>query len=95
MTQLFRLATGGVIARSRRLAFEFDGTKFEGHPGDTLASALLGAGVAVVGRSFKTHRPRGVRGHWVEEPNAFFDLTRDGRREPNARATTSSSMSNA
>ena len=42
----------------------------------------------VVGRSFKYHRPRGVFGHRVEEPNAIFDISRDGRREPNARATT-------
>jgi sarcosine oxidase subunit alpha len=83
-----RLANGGAIDRARAIPFSFDGKAYQGYAGDTLASALLGAGVAVVGRSFKTHRPRGVRGHWVEEPNAFFDLTRDGRREPNARATT-------
>ena len=83
-----RLASGGAIDRARAIPFTFDGRAYSGYAGDTLASALLGAGVAVVGRSFKTHRPRGVRGHWVEEPNAFFDLTRDGRREPNARATT-------
>ena len=83
-----RLASGGAIDRARPISFSFDGRVYSGYAGDTLASALLGAGVAVVGRSFKTHRPRGVRGHWVEEPNAFFDLTRDGRREPNARATT-------
>ncbi len=83
-----RLATGGAIDRARPIPFTFDGRAYVGYAGDTLASALLGAGVAVVGRSFKTHRPRGVWGHWVEEPNAFVDLTRDGRREPNARATT-------
>jgi NADPH-dependent 2,4-dienoyl-CoA reductase/sulfur reductase-like enzyme len=83
-----RLATGGAIDRARPIPFSFDGRAYHGYAGDTLASALLGAGVAVVGRSFKYHRPRGVWGHWVEEPNALFDLTRDGRREPNARATT-------
>jgi sarcosine oxidase, subunit alpha len=83
-----RLASGGAIDRARAIPFTFDGRAYSGYAGDTLASALLGAGVAVVGRSFKTHRPRGIRGHWVEEPNAFFDVTRDGRREPNARATT-------
>ena len=31
-----------------------------GYAGDTLASALLANGVAIVGRSFKLHRPRGV-----------------------------------
>ena len=83
-----RLPAGGAIDRARPIPFTFDGRAYVGYAGDTLASALLGAGVAVVGRSFKYHRPRGVYGHWVEEPNAIFDLTRDGRREPNARATT-------
>jgi sarcosine oxidase subunit alpha len=83
-----RLATGGAIDRARPIPFTFDGRAYVGFSGDTLASALLGAGVAIVGRSFKTHRPRGIWGHWFEEPNAFVDLTRDGRREPNARATT-------
>ena len=88
MTQLFRLATGGVIARSRRLAFEFDGTKFEGHPGDTLASALLANGVHFVARSFKLHRPRGIFTAGSEEPNALVQLARGARTEPNVRATT-------
>jgi len=83
-----RLPAGGAIDRARPIPFTFDGRAYVGYDGDTLASALLGAGVAVVGRSFKYHRPRGVWGHWVEEPNAFVDLTRDGHREPNARATT-------
>ena len=83
-----RLSVGGAIDRARPIPFSFDGRAYVGYAGDTLASALLGAGVAVVGRSFKYHRPRGVWGHWVEEPNAIVDLVRDGRREPNARATT-------
>ena len=60
MTQPFRLESGGVITRSRRLAFEFDGARFEGHLGDTLASALLANGIHFVARSFKYHRPRGI-----------------------------------
>jgi sarcosine oxidase, subunit alpha len=84
-----RLASGGAIDRSRPLSFTFDGRAIVGYAGDTVASALLGAGVGVVARSFKYHRPRGIFGHWVEEPNAIFDIVRDGRREPNARATTS------
>ncbi|MEO8675982.1 MAG: 2Fe-2S iron-sulfur cluster-binding protein [Casimicrobiaceae bacterium] len=88
MTQSFRLGTGGVITRSRRLAFEFDGTKFEGHPGDTLASALLANGVHFVARSFKYHRPRGIFTAGSEEPNALVQLARGARTEPNARATT-------
>ncbi|MGD0640521.1 MAG: sarcosine oxidase subunit alpha family protein [Roseiarcus sp.] len=83
-----RLATGGAIDRARPIPFTFDGRAYVGFAGDTLASALLGAGVAIVGRSFKYHRPRGVWGHWVEEPNAIVDVVRHGRREPNALATT-------
>ena len=83
-----RSAQGGRIDRSRRLAFTFDGVRYEGHPGDTLASALLANGVHLMGRSFKYHRPRGVLGSGVEEPNALFGVTRGpGRFEPNQRAT--------
>ena len=60
MTQEFRLAQGGRIDRGRTLSFHFDGRRYEGHPGDTLASALLANGVRLVGRSFKFHRPRGI-----------------------------------
>lgn len=41
MRQLFRLPNGGRIDRSRTLQFVFDGRHYQGHPGDTLASALL------------------------------------------------------
>ncbi|TMH22745.1 MAG: sarcosine oxidase subunit alpha family protein [Betaproteobacteria bacterium] len=88
MTQSFRLAAGGIVDRSRRFAFEFDGTHYEGHPGDTLASALLANGVHFVARSFKYHRPRGIHGAGSEEPNALVQLSRGARTEPNVRATT-------
>ncbi|TIT17997.1 MAG: hypothetical protein E5W86_22155, partial [Mesorhizobium sp.] len=65
-----RLA-GGLIDRSRTLNFSFDGKRYQGHPGDTLASALLANGVRLVGRSFKYHRPRGVLSAGSEEPNAI------------------------
>jgi sarcosine oxidase subunit alpha len=58
--QVNRLAQGGAVDRSRSVSFTFDGSRFEGHPGDTLASALLANDVKIVGRSFKYHRPRGV-----------------------------------
>ena len=83
-----RLASGGVVDRTLAVGFSFDGRHYTGHPGDTLASALLAAGVRIVGRSSKYHRPRGIWGAWVEEPNAIFDLVRDGVRTPNCRATT-------
>ncbi|MEM1316482.1 MAG: 2Fe-2S iron-sulfur cluster-binding protein, partial [Pseudomonadota bacterium] len=46
-----RLAQGGLIDRSQALSFRFDGRRIAAHPGDTVASALLAAGVRLVGRS--------------------------------------------
>ncbi|BCG84183.1 sarcosine oxidase subunit alpha [Mesorhizobium sp. 113-3-9] len=83
-----RLATGGsAIDRSRPIRFSFDGATVDGFAGDTIASALLAGDVAVVGRSFKYHRPRGIWGAGVEEPNALVDVG-GPRATPNTRATT-------
>ena len=79
--------SGGEIDRSRALRFTFDGRAYEGHPGDTLASALLANGVRLMGRSFKYHRPRGVFSAGSEEPNALVTLRSGARAEPNTRAT--------
>ncbi len=87
MTQPQRLPTGGLIDRTRTLAFGFNGRAYQGFEGDTLASALLANGVHLVGRSLKYHRPRGIVGHGAEEPNALVRLVSDGGDEPNARAT--------
>ncbi|MET0868955.1 MAG: sarcosine oxidase subunit alpha family protein [Pseudorhodoplanes sp.] len=84
----FRLANGGRIDRSRPLTFTFDGERYRGFQGDTLASALLANGVRLVGRSFKYHRPRGILSAGSEEPNALAELRHGARREPNTRATT-------
>lgn len=85
--QPFRLASGGLVDRGVTLGFAFDGVRYTGHPGDTLASALLANGVRLVGRSFKYHRPRGILGAGPEEPNALVELRTGARREPNTRAT--------
>ena len=69
-----RMAQGGRIDRDRVLHFRFDGRDMTGHPGDTLASALLANGVRIVTRSFKYHRPRGIMGAGVEEPAALVAL---------------------
>ncbi len=82
-----RLATAGLIDRSQVVSFRFDGRRYSGFSGDTLASALLGAGVRLVGRSFKYHRPRGVLTGGSEEPNALVELRSGARREANTRAT--------
>ncbi|MBV9018979.1 MAG: (2Fe-2S)-binding protein, partial [Alphaproteobacteria bacterium] len=87
MTQPFRLPTGGQIDRSQVLRFTFDGRDYEGHPGDTLASALIANGVRLLARSFKYHRPRGVFSAGMEEPSALVQLETSGFTEPNRRAT--------
>jgi methylglutamate dehydrogenase subunit C len=84
----FRLDRGGRIDRSRRLGFRFDGRLYDGHPGDTLASALLASGVRLMGRSFKYHRPRGVVAAGPEEPCALVELRTGARREANVPMTT-------
>ncbi|HEX2117308.1 MAG TPA: 2Fe-2S iron-sulfur cluster-binding protein, partial [Alphaproteobacteria bacterium] len=85
--QPHRLPSGGRIDRGRTLRFTFDGRPYEGHPGDTLASALLANGVRLVGRSFKYHRKRGIYSAGPEEPNALVRLRDGARAEPNTRAT--------
>ena len=84
----FRLETGGLVDRSKRLGFRFDGTAHTGFAGDSLASALLASGVRLTGRSFKYHRPRGILGIWNDEPNALVTLRDGTRHEPNIAATT-------
>ena len=86
MSQINRI-DGGQIDRSRTLRFTFDGKSYDGHPGDTLASALLANGVRLMGRSFKYHRPRGPLSAGSEEPNALVELRTGARQEPNTRAT--------
>jgi sarcosine oxidase subunit alpha len=87
-----RLPQGGRIDRKRPIAFTLDGRRLEGFAGDTLASALMAAGVTLVGRSFKLHRPRGLLSAGVEEPNALFTLGEGDRREPNIPATMTDLM---
>ncbi|MBL8574274.1 MAG: sarcosine oxidase subunit alpha family protein [Hyphomicrobiaceae bacterium] len=83
-----RLAQGGLIDRAKPLQFTFDGKRYSGFAGDTLASALIANDVRLVARSFKYHRPRGIVTAGSEEPNALVELRDGARREPNSRATT-------
>jgi sarcosine oxidase subunit alpha len=84
----WRLPNGGEIDRTNPLSFSFDGRAVNGFEGDTIASALLASNVGIVGRSFKYHRPRGVWGAGVEEPNAIVDVLDGPKPAPNVRATT-------
>jgi len=88
MSQNFRLDKVGYVNKDKKISFKFNGKKYFGYEGDTLASALLANGVHLVGRSFKYHRPRGFLGVNVEEPNAQVQLYSGAKTEPNATATT-------
>ena len=86
--QTHRLQQGGRIDRSRTLSFTFNGKQYQGHAGDTLASALLANGVDIVNRSFKYSRPRGIVAAGAEEPNALVQLgSTEAAQVPNVRAT--------
>ncbi|MHA1153448.1 MAG: 2Fe-2S iron-sulfur cluster-binding protein, partial [Alphaproteobacteria bacterium] len=87
MTQRFRLPEGGLIDRGIPLGFRFNGTRYKGYAGDSLASALLANGVHLVGRSFKYHRPRGIFSAGAEEQNALMQLGAGARSDANMRAT--------
>ena len=82
-----RLSGRGLIDRERTVTFTFDGRRVEAHPGDTVASALLAAGIRLVGRSFKYHRPRGIVTAGSEEPTALVTVGRGATQRPNTRAT--------
>jgi sarcosine oxidase subunit alpha len=78
---------GRRLDRSRPLSFVFNGDRYSGYAGDTLASALLANGVSLVGRSFKLHRPRGIFSCGVEEPSGLVDVSTGATRTANLRAT--------
>jgi sarcosine oxidase, subunit alpha len=86
--QPFRRADGGRIDRGKTLGFTFNGRRYEGHAGDTLASALLANGVRLVGRSFKYHRPRGILSAGADDPNSWVQIGEGAREVPNVPATT-------
>ncbi len=76
-TQSHRLPGGGRIDRSRVLRFTVDDVDYAGHPGDTVASALLANGRIEVGPSLYRGRPRGIVGAGTEEPNALLQVGGD------------------
>ena len=80
-SQNARLAAGGRIDRTISWRFTVDGEEFTGHPGDTLASALLANGRIDAGNSLYEDRPRGIMSAGVEESNALVKIA------PASRAT--------
>ncbi|PHR60529.1 MAG: sarcosine oxidase subunit alpha [Robiginitomaculum sp.] len=83
----YRLDKGGYIDRNTPLTFSFEGKQYSGFDGDTLASALIANGVSVIGRSFKYHRPRGILGAGLDEPNAIMQIESGPHTIPNLKAT--------
>ena len=68
----------------QKLAFEFDGKSYSAFAGDTVVSALWAAGVRVLGRSFKYHRPRAGFALTSGDSNTIVRVD----DEPNARGST-------
>ena len=72
------------IDRNVVFQFEFEGRQIGAHDGDTIGSAVTAAGVGILSRSFKYHRPRGLLCVAGNCPNCL--MTVDG--VPNVRACT-------
>ena len=62
------------IDRGREITFTVDGQQLSGFAGDTVASAMLGAGIRACGDSLYLKRPRGIVAAGVEESNALIKV---------------------
>jgi sarcosine oxidase subunit alpha len=87
MTSPFRTPDGGRIDRATTVEFTFDGQTLTGHPGDTLASALLANGRHQVATSITFGRPRGIAAAWAEDPGGLVQIE-EPFPEPMLLATT-------
>lgn len=65
---------GLLIDRNRPLTLSFEGERYQGYAGDTIASALLANGRRVLSRSFKYHRPRGPLTMAGQDANTLVQL---------------------
>jgi sarcosine oxidase, subunit alpha len=74
VTAPFRTPAGGRVDRGTQYEFTFDGRTYTGHPGDTLASALLSHGVHKVATSIKLGRPRGISAAWAEDTGGLVQI---------------------
>ena len=73
------------LNRSKKIDFTFNGQRFSGFEGDTLASALLADNRLLINRSWKYHRPRGILTSGIEEPNALAQIETGSNLIPNAK----------
>lgn len=81
MTYRLPPIAGEWIDRATPVDFEFEGERVRGFAGDTISSALAGAGHVLLGRSFKYHRPRGIWSFANHDANVMFEVN----GEPNVR----------
>ena len=72
---------GEWLDRSTDLRFNFEGRQYHGYSGDTISSALAAAGLTLLARSFKYHRPRSILSFANHDSNTLFQV--DG--VPNVR----------
>jgi len=84
----FSRTNSSLLETNKEINFEFNGKKYKGFYGDTLASALLANNIILIGRSFKYHRPRGIVSSGSHEPNALVEILHKDFAEPNIKATT-------
>ncbi|WP_345611389.1 2Fe-2S iron-sulfur cluster-binding protein [Pseudonocardia adelaidensis] len=87
MPHEFRVAARGRIDRGVTYEFTFDGQRLTGHPGDTLASALLAHGRHRITTSIALGRPRGIAAAWAEDPSGLVQIE-EPFPEPMLLATT-------
>ncbi len=89
----FRLPSNDshVLDRDRHLSFSFNGRSVPAFEGDTIASALHAAGIKLLSRSFKYHRPRGLLCNSGRCANCL--MTVDG--VPNVRVCTTPAVDGA
>lgn len=85
MTRL-PLKAGEWIDRNQTLSFTFEGKTYRGFAGDTISTALYGAGCRVMGRSFKYHRPRSVMSLANHDANLLMQRLDGAYQIPNLRA---------
>ena len=82
-TQANRLSTTGLyVDHNETITFSFEGKRYSGLAGDTIASALAANNVWLLSRSFKYHRPRGVMSMAGLEADTLVQL----ESEPNVAA---------
>lgn len=73
---------GSLLEREQPVTFTFEGERISGYGGDSVASALLGQGEWLLGRSLKYHRPRGPFTLVGDDANTLIQLP----DEPNVPA---------